>query len=178
MLDVARRAEPSVRWQEGHAERLPFPDGTFDRAVSQFAVMFFTDPARAIEEMVRVTLPGGRVAIAAWDGLDHNDTYARLAVLVEELFGPAAGGALRAPFALGDLATLDALGRPLQTAKVRRHAGVARIASLERWLYTEVRGWTLADAVDDAGLAALVERARDEFAPLIDGEAVVFPSVR
>lgn len=153
MLAVARRSDPRVRWENGYAEQLPFPDGTFDRVVSQFAVMFFNDAAQAVHEMIRVTAPGGRVVIAAWAGLEHNEVYARLADLVDELFGPAAGAAIRAPFALGDVAALRTLAGGRPGADVTQHAGVARFPSLERWLHTEIRGWTLADKVDDDGLS-------------------------
>ncbi len=52
--------------------------------------MFFSDPARAVSEMARVTRPDGRVALVVWNRLSDNSGYARLADLTEELFGPAA----------------------------------------------------------------------------------------
>lgn len=47
MLAVAGRIAPSVDWQLGTAEALPFPDASFDRVVSQFGLMFFVDRAGA-----------------------------------------------------------------------------------------------------------------------------------
>jgi demethylmenaquinone methyltransferase/2-methoxy-6-polyprenyl-1,4-benzoquinol methylase len=47
----------------GDALRLPCPDATFDAAVSAFALRDVADQRRLVEEMVRVTRPGGRVAI-------------------------------------------------------------------------------------------------------------------
>lgn len=47
----------------GDALRLPLPDAAFDAAVSAFALRDVADQARMIEEMVRVTRPGGRVAL-------------------------------------------------------------------------------------------------------------------
>jgi hypothetical protein len=38
----------------GRHEALPFPDRSFDVAVSQFGLMFFTDRDKAIHEMLRV----------------------------------------------------------------------------------------------------------------------------
>ncbi|MGB8500859.1 hypothetical protein [Mycobacterium sp.] len=32
---------------------------------------------------------------------------------------------------------------------VHRHEGVACFDSLDQWLFTDIRGWTLADHVDD-----------------------------
>jgi demethylmenaquinone methyltransferase / 2-methoxy-6-polyprenyl-1,4-benzoquinol methylase len=47
----------------GDALRLPFRDGTFDAAVSAFALRDVADQRLLIEEMVRVTRPGGGVAV-------------------------------------------------------------------------------------------------------------------
>jgi SAM-dependent methyltransferase len=58
-----RRAERgSVAWVQGDAERLPFADGTFRDVVNSFGDVI------AIEEMFRVVMPGGVVAITEWTG--------------------------------------------------------------------------------------------------------------
>ena len=47
MLAVARTAAAregvAIEWREGRAEKLPFPDGSVDLVLCQFALMFFTD---------------------------------------------------------------------------------------------------------------------------------------
>jgi SAM-dependent methyltransferase len=53
-------------WTEGDAERLPYPDASFDLVLSQFGHMFAPRPEVAIAEMRRVLRPGGRVAFATW----------------------------------------------------------------------------------------------------------------
>jgi ubiquinone/menaquinone biosynthesis C-methylase UbiE len=58
MLAVARQKAPNITWKVGPAEALPFSSNTFDRVVSQFALMFFEDQAKAIAEMGRVVRPG------------------------------------------------------------------------------------------------------------------------
>jgi demethylmenaquinone methyltransferase/2-methoxy-6-polyprenyl-1,4-benzoquinol methylase len=47
----------------GDALRLPFAGGSFDASVSAFAVRDVADQRRLLEEMARVTLPGGGVAL-------------------------------------------------------------------------------------------------------------------
>lgn len=47
----------------GDALALPFPAGTFDAAASAFALRDVADQAGMIEEMCRVTRPGGRVGL-------------------------------------------------------------------------------------------------------------------
>jgi SAM-dependent methyltransferase len=49
---------------EGAAERLPFPDGTFDFTTCQTVLIHVPDPGTVIAEMRRVTKPGGLVAVA------------------------------------------------------------------------------------------------------------------
>jgi SAM-dependent methyltransferase len=175
MLAVARRAEPCIEWQTGRAEQMPYADSSFDRTVSQFALMFFTDPTAAFREVRRVTRPNGRVAIAVWDRLDNNRGYARLAALIEELFGSDAAGAIRVPFHMSDTDMLAGLASAaVRDPAVTRHPGVARFKSLQDWLHTEIRGWTLADTIDDHGFATLLEAAHDQLADLVEDSRVVF----
>jgi ubiquinone/menaquinone biosynthesis C-methylase UbiE len=54
----------TARIMDGQA--LEFPDDTFDRAVSNFGLIFFPDCARGLREMLRVLKPGGKGAITAW----------------------------------------------------------------------------------------------------------------
>lgn len=61
---AAERLE--VDFQEGSAERLPFPDGTFDCVLSTFGVMFSPEPDRAASELLRVCRSGGRIGLASW----------------------------------------------------------------------------------------------------------------
>src|SRR5437763_8095791 len=58
-----RRAAGRIRLLEADAQRLPFPDDTFQIATVAFGLRNVTDTDRGIAEMVRVTQPGGRVAI-------------------------------------------------------------------------------------------------------------------
>ncbi|HKA83763.1 MAG TPA: methyltransferase domain-containing protein [Acidimicrobiales bacterium] len=174
MLSVARRAEPDIEWRPGLAEQLPYPDRSFDRTVSQFALMF-TDPKAALNEMSRVTRPDGRVTVAVWDRLDNNRGYARLAALLDELFGSDAADAIRVPYQLGDeVSLLDLATGALPDPTVERHPGVARFESIEAWLHTEIRGWTLADSIDDRGFAALLDAARKRLSDLVADGRVAF----
>ena len=64
-----RRAEAEglkVTFQQADAEHLPFPDGSFDVAMSTVGVMFAPNHARCASEMLRVVRDGGRIALANW----------------------------------------------------------------------------------------------------------------
>jgi ubiquinone/menaquinone biosynthesis C-methylase UbiE len=54
--------EHTIAFQEGNAEALPFPDSSFDVAMSS-TVIQRVDADRMLAEMVRVAKPGGRVAV-------------------------------------------------------------------------------------------------------------------
>ena len=48
---------------------LPFPADRFDAAVMALVLVFVPEPAKGVEEMVRVVRPGGTVATYMWDML-------------------------------------------------------------------------------------------------------------
>jgi len=178
MLAVAHRAEPSIDWRSGTAESLPLDDRSFDHTVSQFAAMFFTDRATALHEMARITVPRGTVTIATWARLDRSPGYDAMVALIDDELGSEAADALRAPFHLGEADDVRQLLAPLGgDVRVDEFDGSARFASIAGWVHTDIRGWTLADLVDDAGEAALVARARRELASFVapDG-SVAFPA--
>ena len=56
-----------VRFEVGDALALPFSDDAFDRTLSMLVLNFVPDPAAALQQMIRVTRPGGVVAAAVWD---------------------------------------------------------------------------------------------------------------
>ena len=69
-VDAARdRAERRglagrFEYRQGEAQKLPFPDGTFDLVTCQTVLIHTPDPAAVIAEMKRVTRPGGLVMVA------------------------------------------------------------------------------------------------------------------
>ncbi len=50
----------------GDAERLELPDASFDKVSSTCGIMFAPDHGAAARELIRVTKPGGRIALASW----------------------------------------------------------------------------------------------------------------
>jgi SAM-dependent methyltransferase len=56
-----------ARFQVGDALALPFPDDAFDRTLSMLVLNFVPDAPAALQQMIRVTRPGGVVAAAVWD---------------------------------------------------------------------------------------------------------------
>jgi SAM-dependent methyltransferase len=66
MVDRARELNPAVEFQKGDAEKLSFPDASFDAVVMNFGILHFAQPERAMSEAARVLRPEGRFAFTAW----------------------------------------------------------------------------------------------------------------
>jgi phosphatidylethanolamine/phosphatidyl-N-methylethanolamine N-methyltransferase len=67
------------------AERLAFPDGSFDVVVAQYVVTAVPNPEAALDEFTRVLRPGGEIVILSRVGAE-----AGLRRTVEHWFAPAA----------------------------------------------------------------------------------------
>ncbi len=175
MLAVAQRTAPKIAWKHGAAEQLPFETGSFDAVVSQFGLMFFDDRHAALGQMARVLRPRGCMAVAVWASLDETPGYAAMTALLRRLFGEAAANALRAPYALGDPTTLAPLLSDIGVTDVRIDtvAGEARFPSLDGWVHTDVKGWTLADMIDDAQYALLQREAKTALGEFVRPDGTV-----
>ena len=84
-----------VEFVKGGVEQIPYPDGTFDAAVSTQVLEYVTDIPRALAEIRRVLRPGGRVLLldTDWDSVVwHSTDPARmdrvLAAWAEHLIDP------------------------------------------------------------------------------------------
>jgi len=62
----AQAAGLSARFEEADAEALPFDDASFDMVVSLIGAMFASRPQVVAQELLRVCVPGGTIAMANW----------------------------------------------------------------------------------------------------------------
>lgn len=128
-----RRAEADrlpMKFQVADAERLPFPDASFDVVLSSYGVMFAPDQDRAAAELLRVVKPGGRIGLANWT---PEGFLGRLFQVVSAFVPPPAG--LRSPMAWGTETRLVELFGP-QAADIRtqRKSYIFRYRSAEHWI--------------------------------------------
>jgi len=63
--DVPVEAPPNARFAVADALALPFPDGAFDTVVGLNLVDRVPDPRRALDELARVTAPGGLLIVGS-----------------------------------------------------------------------------------------------------------------
>ena len=70
LLETGRQRAASrgldIEWVEADAEHLPFDGGDFDVVLSCVGVMFAPLHQPVADELVRVTRPGGRIALVNW----------------------------------------------------------------------------------------------------------------
>lgn len=177
MLHVAREMDDGVEWMEGRAGDLPVDDASFDRVVSQFGMMFFPDPGRAVREMVRALKPGGRFAVAVWDSLENSRPYHIAVDLLDRIVGSEAADALRAPFVLGDAEALaarlsDAAGTPITASTV---VGRGRFPSIRSMVEADLRGWlpVMGVHLTEDRIEAILDAAEDELAEFRLGDGRV-----
>jgi SAM-dependent methyltransferase len=175
MLDVARAKAPGIAWRNGQAESLPFDDAAFDGVVSQFGLMFFDGRVAALREMWRVLRPGGRLAVAVWAALEETPGYAAMTALLHRLFGEKIANELRAPYALGDTGLLRSLcaDAGIMDAEVQTVEGTARFPSIQSWVHTDVKGWTLANLIDDAQYRALQQASGPALKQFVQADGTV-----
>ena len=62
----ARAENLDARFEEGDAEMLPYPDGSFDIVLSLIGAMFAPRPELVAAELKRVCRPGGRIVMGNW----------------------------------------------------------------------------------------------------------------
>ena len=175
MLAIAQKKAPQISWKIAPAESLPFDNGTFDRVVSQFGLMFFTDQVKAITEMKRVLRPGGSLAVAVWDRLDKTPGYATVAQILEALFGQEVANSIEAPYNLGDKQRLTSLfaAAGIENMTIQTITGQARFSSVDSWIYTDIKGWTLADVISDEEYETLREIAPDRLSQFVQVDGSV-----
>jgi ubiquinone/menaquinone biosynthesis C-methylase UbiE len=95
MVEAARRNATqrgltNVEFRQCTANSLPFPDNFFDATVCRLGIMFVPDPPAAVREMLRVTKPGGKLALAVWHKSEVNPfCYVVTNVMAQHVNSPA-----------------------------------------------------------------------------------------
>ena len=180
MLAVARRIRPDLDWRHGDAADLPFPDGSYDVALCQMALMFFPDRVKALQEMARVVTADGTLAVAVPASLDQQPAYGPFVEVATRHAGPEAAALLSAYWACGELAALRTLIESvgLRVVSTRTHLGTARFGSADEFVATEVEGSPLIERINDEQYARIREDARAALRPFTTPEGNVNAPLR
>ncbi|HEX3518629.1 MAG TPA: methyltransferase domain-containing protein [Solirubrobacteraceae bacterium] len=121
----ARAAElglANVEFQVLNAEWIDLPLAGVDVVLCRWGYMLMADPATALGETRRVLRPGGRVALAVWDAIEHNP-WASLPAreLLDRGLAPVPepGTPTPGPFVLGDTTRVSGLLEQAGFADIR-----------------------------------------------------------
>jgi SAM-dependent methyltransferase len=118
-----------IEFVEGNAQELPYGDAEFDRVTSVFGSMFAPDHAATAAELLRVTHPGGTIAVAAWTPQGLNGQM--FAVSAKYMPPPAPGFQPPILWGLEDHARAIFPGGEL---RFERHTSPIDADSAEDWL--------------------------------------------
>ena len=112
MIAIAKKSYPALNFHVADAEKLPFPDASFDVAIANLGLHHFENPPKALAEIRRVLRPRGRLAYSKWVSQRDNPPYRAV------LDALAAHGAMDIPMTAGHDANLgiDDLNRMVQAA--------------------------------------------------------------
>jgi ubiquinone/menaquinone biosynthesis C-methylase UbiE len=156
MLAVARSVQgpgAPVEWYENSAEKLPFPDDSFDLVTCQMGLQFFPDKAAALREQRRVLAPGGRIALNLPGPIPP--LFRTLADALALHVGPQAAGFVHVVFSLYDTDEIRASMTDAGFRDVRVEATTVTLplpAPVDfMWQY-----------IQSTPLAGIIEQASDE----------------
>jgi ubiquinone/menaquinone biosynthesis C-methylase UbiE len=184
MLAVARgvpiTSGASVDWREADATAMPFPDASFDAVLCQLGLQYFPDRSAALQEMHRVAVRGGRLALMVWQSIERSPGFALLAEALERHIGAPAAATMRAPFVFADPEEVRAIiaGAGFRDVRVGGATGTVRFPSAEHFVQYQVAGSPLAGPVGEASeeaRSALVTEVKAAVRPYESGEGLAFP---
>ncbi|HEY7050399.1 MAG TPA: class I SAM-dependent methyltransferase [Jatrophihabitantaceae bacterium] len=146
-----------AEFHTGDAEALPFVEDEFDAVLSVFGSMFAPDHRKTAAEMLRVTRPGGRIALASWT---PEGFIGQMFRRISRYLAPPAGVA--SPLLWGTEKHLaDLFGDQIAQAHSTERAYTFRFTSAEdyvaffrRWYGPTLQAFEALSASDQRSLAA------------------------
>lgn len=196
MTDAARRRVPEAKLVTADAQTSDLldqaPGAPFDRVISRFGVMFFSDPVAAFANLRSVTAPGGRLAFVCWRTGERDMFWHGLRALAARLdtpptqpadgvpgpMGLADGNRLRQ--VLSDAGWSDVVIEPLEETadfSIDGSDGVEeRLAVALAGRVGQAARRELEPRLGEAGWTDAIEEARSELRDRSVGGAVAFPA--
>ncbi|ACY18282.1 class I SAM-dependent methyltransferase [Haliangium ochraceum] len=111
----AQREDCAARFELADVGQAPAPQQPYERLLSRFGTMFYSDPPAAFGNLLRWLVPGGRFAFAVWGPMEDNPWVASIREVVAEVIElppmvPDAPGPFRYAGADSLLALLEQAG--------------------------------------------------------------------
>lgn len=120
---AGREAITNITFEQGDAQVHPFPNNSFDVAISRLGIMFFADPVAAFTNIGRALRPDGRLAFVCMRDTNRNEWVHILAAIRQHL------PRLFAPPATPDEPGMFSLADPNRIDHVLTHAGFADVTT-------------------------------------------------
>lgn len=105
-VEACRARVPGAVVRQAGIDRLPWPDDTFDTALSQLVLNFVPDPVAGMTELNRVVRAGGLIVACTWEygqGMEMLDAFWRAALSLDPDAPDEAAMPLRTADSLADL---------------------------------------------------------------------------
>jgi ubiquinone/menaquinone biosynthesis C-methylase UbiE len=183
MLEIARskphpfNAAP-IEYLQSPAAPLAAQSATFDAVLCQQGLQFFPDRAGALREMRRVLKPNGRIAIAVWTEIEHNEIFAAYHAALRATTPRELADLITAPFSWPSGTELKAAAEDIGFREIRLKTASLPMV-LEGGLEQAVHAFAATPV--SPGVAALPQdvqdaffaRVRREMAPLMKGGKVI-----
>jgi len=154
MLAVARSvsSDTNIDWREGDATAMPLADATFDLVLCQQGLQFFPDKPRAVKEMHRVLVSGGRLITSTWTPIRDTPGFALLAEGLKRHISAEAAAFMELPFSLGNQEELRRVieGSGFRETKIHSVSKQVNFPSPEEFARRYVAGSPLAGIVGKA----------------------------
>jgi len=168
-----------VSFMEGDAQHLPFADCTFDAVLSVYGAMFAPDQEGTAAELVRVTAPGGTIALANWTP----DSFIADVFRVIAGFLPAPAG-VPVPFVWGSQSGLAGLfGGSVRNLRTRRQRLMLRFRSPDHfveffatWYGPTLRAFQALERDERAELHMELAQLARRADVLGDGQTIAIPA--
>lgn len=172
MLAVARSAAAGldIEWIEASAESIPLPDESVDVVLCQMSLQFVPDRRRALEEMHRVLVPGGRFVLNVPGPM--STFFEPLSEALARHVDPRAAAFVERVFCLHDVDQLRALLEDAGFRNVSVEAGEIELSlpPPKDFLWQYAAATPLAGMMVGAGGAGRKELERDVVAAWRDYE--------
>jgi len=150
---AAARSLRNVDFRVGDMTALGFPDGAFDAVVIVFGIFFVPDMEKQVRELLRMTKPGGAIAVTTWGP----DIFEPMHAVWKASLGEACPDLVNAFNPWDRITTPDAVHALLADGggadiRVVAENGQQRLARPEDW-------WTIALG---SGFRWAIDRMRDD----------------
>ncbi len=161
----ARRI-PNVEFRTMDAEKMDFPDESFDLAVSRFGFQIFTNPEGVAKEAFRVLAPKGRIGTTVWSSAEKASAIHAVIGPMLEFAEPDETGYLPTPYELGGKGEMVKLleDAGFHEGKEERKTHVMVYKNADEYFNVFVEGTPLGHSIreeDPAVQKKIIARTRD-----------------